>query len=118
MKYLILIFAIAFASCKDSRFDESTIDQIRGEWVRENNPNRHYIFAEDYATTWISDFGTILAPQWFRMRECEPGAVELSEINSDLVQVWAFTEIQGDSLATVEDQTGPLSFTFKIRRVK
>ncbi len=116
----ILFFAFVFlASCADSRYEPILWQELKGEWVRAENPNRHYIFAQDYVTTWDYNFSTVVAPKWYAAEWSGERGVNLKEINTDIEKFWQFSEITGDTLVTVaENSEGVPVFYFNLKRVK
>lgn len=115
MKHILLFCVLTFAACADYQKEPLLLDEIKGEWVRVDNPNRHYIFADGYATTWIHQFGTNITAQWFEMSIAERDA-SLKEINTGQIQVWRFSEMQGDTLCTVADASSTPTFYFNLKR--
>ena len=115
MKNAILFFLLFAASCADSRFDPTLQDELQGEWVRTDDHTRHYIFGPDYATTWVFNFGSILAPKWYSVEPYEDSALLLTEINTGNTAVWGFGEVRGDSVTVVEQANGG-KFYFNLKR--
>ena len=114
MKHLIFILAILATSCADSRFTPSLSDEIAGEWVRTDDTTRHLIFWDGYATTWIYNFSTIIAPHWYTTEETGDREITISEINKGTVLVWRFSDV-GDTV-TVVDITHTPVFYFNLKR--
>ena len=115
----IAIFCLFLASCADSRKDPLLSDAVRGEWVRLDDPTRHYVFDDDHVTTWGYNFSTVIAPKWYRAEYSEAADVTLSEINTDHVLRWKFSEVtQFDTVCTVADHTNTPTFYFNLKRIK
>lgn len=114
MKHLLFIFVILTASCADSRFQPELSDEIAGEWVRTDDTTRHYIFSDNYATTWIYNFSTVVAPHWYATEQTGDRELTLSEINKGTVLVWRFSE--AGQTVTVADHTTQPTFYFNLKR--
>lgn len=116
MRHLIVLLALCFLSCKDADYAPTLQHEIAGQWVRTDNPRRHYIFGDGFATTWEYNFSTVVNAQWFEAVEVGDRALQLTEINKPhLVFVWRFSDVTGDTV-TVTDLSGALDFNFKLRR--
>lgn len=112
----ILLFL--FSGCSDARVEPVFPKTIYGEWEQGMFQNRKYIFGDGYATTWVYDFNVPLYGQWFKAEAVGVNDLKLTEINTGKVQVWRFSEVDGDSVCTVTDMNENLQYTFKIRRTK
>ena len=101
---LALISALLLLSCKDSDFEPTLQDEIQGEWVRTDDPTRHYIFGEGYVTTWIYNFSTVIAPKWYSTESAgEWRALKLREINKPDSLIWTFAPLSDDGILTVKE---------------
>lgn len=117
MKEFALIVLMAFAmQCKDSDYNPNLSQEIAGEWTRAENPNRHYIFGDDFCTTWEYNFSTIVAPKWYSVEQVGDRDLMLVEINKADTLYWRFSEI-GET-ATVADFTTHPSFYFNLKRAQ
>ena len=115
----IAILCLLCASCADSRKEPLLSDAVRGEWARIADPTRHYIFEDDYISTWVYNFSTIIAPKWYRADYSGAADLTLSEINTDQVLRWKFSDVtQFDTICTVADYTNHPTFYFDLKRVK
>jgi len=105
------LLCIVFAtSCADSRFPPSLSDELRGEWVRTDDETRHYIFDDEYATTWIYNFSTVVAPKWYSTEETGDRVLTLTEINTGNVQRWKFSETDGETITLTDITTQPAKY--------
>ena len=115
----IPIFCLLFASCADSRKEPILSDAVCGEWVRLDDPNRHYIFEDDHVTTWVYNFSTVIAPKWYRAEYDGISNLTIYEINTGNVARWKFSDLnQFDTICTVADYTNAPTFYFDLKRVK
>lgn len=112
----ILLFL--FSGCADARITPVFPKTIYGQWEKAGQPERKYLFGDGYATTWVYDFNAPLYGQWFKAEPIGGGDLQLTEINTHKVQVWRFSEMQGDTVCTLTDMTGDLHHNFEIRRTK
>lgn len=106
-------------ACKDSDFEPTLQDEIQGEWVRTDDPTRHYIFGDGYATTWVYNFSTVIAPKWYSTESADEWrALKLREINKPDSLVWTFAPIADDGVLTVIETKydGVLSVCFSLKR--
>ena len=116
LPYLLgfLIVCGIIEACKDSDFEPTLQDEIQGEWVRTDNPTRHYIFADDYATTWDYNFSTVINPKWYAVQEVGDRTLMLIEANSQDTLHWVFSEI--DTVMTVKEVAANSVFYFNLKR--
>ena len=117
MKHLLPVCLIfAFTSCADYDREPPLWQELQGEWTRADNPNRHYIFAQDYATTWDYNFSTVIAPKWYSMDETGYRTLTLVNINTGDTSRWIVGQVFGDSTVAVNDVTHPDWFEFYLKR--
>ncbi len=105
---------LCLSGCKDADYQPTLQQQIAGQWVRTDNPKRHYIFGDGYATTWIHDYGTTIAPHWYGVEQTGQRDLMLVEMNTCDTRHWSFGEV-GDTME-VTDRTYTIGFNFKLRR--
>jgi len=117
MKNAILLLLIFATSCADSRFTPSLQEELRGEWVRTDDETRHYIFEDDYATTWIYNFSTVVAPKWYGTEETGDRVLTLTEINTGNVQRWKFSETDGETVTFADVTMQPAKY-YNLKRAQ
>ena len=117
MKHLLPVFLIfAFASCADYDREPLFWQELQGQWTRADDPNRHYIFGQDYATEWDYNFSTVIAPKWYSMDETGYRTLTLVNINTGDTSRWIVGQVFGDSTVAVNDVTHPDWFEFYLKR--
>jgi hypothetical protein len=115
LKHLLFAALLSFFSCADQRPEPLFPDDIRGEWVRVDDETRHYIFEEDFATTWNYNFGSVLAPHWYAAEQTGDRVLTLKEINKGNTYLWKFSETDGQMVTVVDVTTYP-HFYFNLKR--
>lgn len=115
MKETIFVFLLLFAmQCKDQDFEPQLLDELQGKWVRTDDDTRKFIFGPDYATTWIYNFSTVIAPKWYRIEQTGERDLMLIEVNKNDTLRWRFSDIDGT--VTVADATHYPTFYFNLKR--
>lgn len=104
------------ASCADYDREPLLWQELQGEWTRADNPNRHYIFAQDYATTWDYNFSTVIAPKWYSMDETGYRTLTLVNINTGDTSRWIVGQVFGDTAVSINDVTHPDWKEFYLKR--
>lgn len=117
MKHILPVcLVLAFASCADYDREPLLWQELQGRWTRADDPNRHYIFAQDYATTWDYNFSTVIAPKWYSMEQTGYRTLTLVNINTGDTSRWIVGQVFGDTAVGVNDVTHPTWFEFYLKR--
>lgn len=111
--FLTLAVLILLASCKDYDGAEWQLsDQIKGLWVRTDNPGWHYAFDDVLLTAWIYDFGGIIAEQRFAYTT-DGDTLNMTNLGNGDSEKWV-VQVDGD---TARVQTlGAIAVNFKMTR--
>ena len=114
MKVIIPLLLTLFFSCSDyDGGDLSLLQEMQGEWQNTQN-QRHYLFADDYATTWDYNFSTVINAKWYKVRQVGERDLSLVEVNTKDTLLWRFSQV--DSIVTVADVTNAATVYFDLKR--
>ncbi len=116
MKHILSVcLVLAFASCHND-YEPLLWQELQGKWTRTDNQNRHYIFAQDYATEWDYNFSTNIAPKWYSMEQTGYRTLTLVNINTGDTSHWIVGQVLGDTAVSINDVTHPDWKEFYLKR--
>lgn len=111
--FLTLAVLILLASCKDYDGAEWQLsDQIKGLWVRTDNPGWHYAFDDVLLTAWIYDFGGIIAEQRFAYTT-DVDTLNMTNLGSGDFEKWV-VQVDGDT--AIVQTVGVIGVNFQMAR--